>query len=300
MKTNFSPLLCPPDFSPSAADAARVAARLAVALQRPLRLVHAAAAISAESLVPAQRRLRREAMGLREAGGAVEAPLLREFPAGDAVVRLIREPPPALAAGIAARRSVYGHRLPLQFAAAGRAEGPAGEPAGGAGKVGAGGPQAGARSVGRRRGFSAGRAARLGGAATVLHDRAYQKNNDFLFMGSDQRHGVRRLVRGSLSRAILRAAKTNSRVIYLESIGAARPFCFRRPRLRVHKTDCCDPSRPHRRGHPRARRPHGAARRGYSRYHVAASGDPSVSGKVCCHRPVARPHERGDPADPAR
>ncbi|MEI6466325.1 MAG: hypothetical protein WCQ89_16480, partial [Verrucomicrobiota bacterium] len=72
MKTTPSPLLCATDFTPGAAAAALVAARLAVALQRPLRLVHAAAAISADVLAPAQRRLQREALRLREAGAAVE------------------------------------------------------------------------------------------------------------------------------------------------------------------------------------------------------------------------------------
>ena len=96
MKTTPSPLLCATDFTPGAAAAALVAARLAVALQRPLRLVHAAAAISADVLAPAQRRLQREALRLREAGAAVEPLLLREFPAGDAVLRLIGVQPPAL------------------------------------------------------------------------------------------------------------------------------------------------------------------------------------------------------------
>lgn len=277
MKTTPSPLLCATDFSPRAAAAALVAARLAVALQRPLRLVHAAAAISADVLAPARRRLQREALRLREAGTTVEAVLLREFPAGDAVVRLVGAHPPALVVLAAAEKSTldrwrFGsvseqvaqaapvptlvvHRAaPLELWLAGgpplrvavaldllassdavlrwvqelRRAGPCAliafhcnprRPAAGV-RTTVNPPAEQARleravrkkvrdQLGDDEDFRVVVRPDWGAPATVLLDVAYQEKADLVVVGSHQRHGVSRLLHGSLSRAVLRGAKTN-------------------------------------------------------------------------------------------
>jgi len=277
MKTTTSPLLCATDFSPRAADAALVAARLAVALQRPLRLVHAVAAISADALAPAQRRLQREALRLRETGATVEPLLLREFPAGDAVVRRLGLQPPALVVLSAAGKTtldrwrfgsvseqvaqaspvptlVVRRAAPLELWLAGaqplrvavaldlvassdavlrwvhelrragpctviachcnpwREEGPARTPANP--------PAEQARleravrkkvrdQLGDDDDFRVVVRPDWGEPATVLLELAYQEKADLIVVGSHQRHGVSRLLHGSLSRALLREAKTN-------------------------------------------------------------------------------------------
>lgn len=97
MKAIPSRLLCATDFSPASNEAALVAARLAVRLRRSLTLVHAAGVAGADPGSPAQRRIRQEAMRLRQEGVLVEPVLLREPPAGAALVHLLEREPPALA-----------------------------------------------------------------------------------------------------------------------------------------------------------------------------------------------------------
>ena len=277
MKTNPSPLLCATDFTPRAADAALVAARLAAALQRPLRLVHAAAAISADALAPAQRRLQREALRLRETGVPVEPVLLREFPAGDAVMRNLTARPPALVVLSAAQKTTldrwrFGsvseqvaqaspvptlvvHRAtpfelwlcgvqPLRVVVALdllagsdavlrwvlelRRAGPCAiiachcnpRPPGEGRPTPANPPAEQARleralrkqvrdQLGDEENFRVVVRPDWGDPAAILLELAYQEKADLIVVGSHQRHGVSRLLHGSLSRAVLRGAKTN-------------------------------------------------------------------------------------------
>jgi len=96
MKPIPSRLLCATDFSPAANDAANVAARLAARFHHALTLVHATGVGGADPGSPAQRKIREEAMRLRQHGVLVQPVLLREPPAGAALLRLLEREPPAL------------------------------------------------------------------------------------------------------------------------------------------------------------------------------------------------------------
>lgn len=96
MNANLPRIVCATDFSPKAARAADVAALLAARLRGRLDLVHAAQITGADLLIPAHRRLRNEAVRLRQTGITVDPVLLRGFPAGDAVLKHLRRELPAL------------------------------------------------------------------------------------------------------------------------------------------------------------------------------------------------------------
>ena len=96
MKPLPSRLLCATDFTPAAHEAAAVAAGLAARFHRSLTLVHATGAGGADPGAPAQRKIREEALRLRQQGVLVQPVLLREPPAGAALLGLLEREPPAL------------------------------------------------------------------------------------------------------------------------------------------------------------------------------------------------------------
>jgi nucleotide-binding universal stress UspA family protein len=96
MNSNRSSVVCATDFSPQAAEAAMVGAKLALLRTANVRLVHATGTTSAAGLAAARKRLEAEAHRLRETGVEVEPLLLEGAHPSEALLDHLRAEPPAL------------------------------------------------------------------------------------------------------------------------------------------------------------------------------------------------------------
>lgn len=96
MKTSPAPILCATDFSPPAAEAATVAAKLAQRHAASLLLVHVAEVGNARTTVALEKRLETEADRLRKYGAQVESILIDDHRHAAALVAYIKKTWPEL------------------------------------------------------------------------------------------------------------------------------------------------------------------------------------------------------------